>query len=188
MMNLLFFENSILLGLGLSADAFSMCLVNGLNEQSLKRGRSFKIAGVFAFFQALMPMLGWYFVHGLIKWFSGVRKYLPLTAFILLTVIGIKMLIPEKGEEEKSTDLSAGVLIAQGFATSVDALSAGFTMGDYSLPEAFAAAAIIAAVTFAVSYTGLKIGKKAGEKLHKKASILGAAILILLGFKILIFG
>ena len=83
-MNFVFFFNSILLGVGLAMDAFSVSLANGLNEPKMKKNRMCLIAGVFAFFQAMMPLLGWFLVHNLCKYFSKIQFFIPWIALILL--------------------------------------------------------------------------------------------------------
>lgn len=86
--NFIFFFNSILLGVGLAMDAFSVSLANGLNEPDMKRGKLCGIAGVFAFFQALMPMLGWICVHTIVQFFSAFQLLIPWIALLLLLCIG----------------------------------------------------------------------------------------------------
>ena len=129
--NLLFFLNSILLGLGLAMDAFSVSLANGLNEPDMKDKKMCKIAGVFAFFQAVMPMIGWICVHTIIQYFNAFRNFIPWIALILLLFIGGKMLIdglkPKSDETEKQKTGTAYLLL-QGIATSIDALSVGFAI------------------------------------------------------------
>ena len=189
-MNFSFFLNSILLGVGLAMDAFSVSLANGLNEPRMKTRRECLIAGTFAFFQALMPMLGWLCVHTIVQYFSSFQKFIPYIALILLTYIGGKMIYDGiKGEEAGGAEkLTFGTLMVQGIATSIDALSVGFTIAEYGLTEALAASLIIAAVTFVICMAGLLIGKKAGTKLGNKAQILGGVILIAIGLEIFITG
>ncbi len=185
-----FFFNSVLLGMGLAMDAFSMSLANGLNEPCMKKGRLCAIAGVFAFFQALMPMLGWLCVHTVVQYFQACEKFIPWIALALLGYIGGKMLyegIQNKDECPcEKEGLSFGVLLAQGVATSIDALSVGFTIADYDAVSALLAALVIAAVTFVICAAGLVIGKKVGTKIAGKAGILGGAILIFIGLEIFI--
>ena len=91
--NVLFFLNSALLGVGLAMDAFSVSLANGLNEPHMKKNKSCGIAGVFAFFQALMPMTGWICVHTIVEYFHAFEKFIPWIALILLAFIGGKMVV-----------------------------------------------------------------------------------------------
>ena len=184
-----FFFNSVLLGVGLAMDAFSVSLANGLNEPCMRRRRMCLIAGVFSFFQALMPMLGWICVHTIVQYFQSFEKLIPWIALALLGYIGVSM-IRESLRSDEADTCSGGVgfaaLMVQGVATSIDALSVGFTIADYDLPSALLAAGIIAAMTFVICMGGLVIGRKAGMKLAGKAGILGGTILIFIGLEIFI--
>lgn len=224
-----FIINSILLGAGLAMDAFSVSCANALREPGMKGSRMSMMAGVYAFFQFLMPMLGWLCVHSIKERFTAVQGWIPWIALGLLVWIGGNMLldgirqgrhkdssrqdedakadktaymasektacvIPEKtdGSESgrsrtaKRDRLPMGTLLLQGIATSIDALSVGFTIAQYRMQMAFTACLIIAAVTFAICMGGLVIGKKAGTKLSGKADLLGGAILIAIGIEIVI--
>ena len=186
-----FFFNSILLGIGLAMDAFSVSLANGLNEPTMSKKKMCGIAGIFAFFQALMPMLGWFLIRTLCSCFNQFQKLIPWVALILLGFIGGKMLIEgiknQESEEEKS-GVGFGILIVQGIATSIDALSVGCTISEYGFFMALVSAFIIALVTFGICFSGLKIGKKFGTKIAGKASILGGGILIFIGLEIFVTG
>lgn len=186
-----FFVNSILLGVGLAMDAFSVSLANGLQDPKMKNGKMAGIAGVFAGFQAMMPMLGWICVHTVMQYFEAFEKFIPWIALILLVFIGGKMLmdgIKNKEEEEESPALGFVALMVQGVATSIDALSVGVTNSGYNLPMALVSALIIAAVTFVICMAGIVIGKRFGTKLSNKATILGGLILIFIGIEIFIKG
>ena len=172
-------------------DAFSVSLANGLNEPDMKRRKTFLIAGTFAFFQALMPMTGWVCVHTIVTVFTAFESFIPWIALALLLFIGGKMIIDslfKKGDDEEQAGVGFGALMLQGIATSIDALSVGFTIAEYELPSAVAAALIIAAVTFVICMAGLAIGKKFGTKLAGKAQILGGIILIGIGIEIFVSG
>lgn len=189
--SIMFVFNSILLGVGLAMDAFSVSMANGLNEPKMKKGRMCTIAGVFAGFQFAMPMVGWICVHTIIQYFTAFGKLIPWIALILLAYIGGKMLhegIRSKASDEEKQSLGISDLLIQGIATSIDALSVGFTIAEYGWLMALTAALIIAAVTFVICMAGLKIGKKFGTKLSNKAQILGGVILIAIGFEIFITG
>lgn len=189
--SLLFFFNSALLGAGLAMDAFSVSLANGLNEPKMKAGKMCGIAGVFAFFQALMPMIGWICVHTVVRYFKIFEHFIPWIALALLLFIGGKMLlegIRHKNEEGAVAKVGFITLLVQGVATSIDALSVGFTIAEYGLLMAFVCAVIIAAVTFVICMAGLGIGKKFGTKLAGKANILGGIILIFIGIEIFVTG
>ena len=189
--NLLFFFNSALLGVGLAMDAFSVSLANGLNEPSMKKNKMCGVAGMFAFFQALMPMIGWICVHTILQYFQAFEVCIPWIALILLLFIGGKMLlegIKQKDAEEKKPEVGIAALLVQGVATSIDALSVGFTIAEYGLIMALVCALIIAAVTFVICTAGLIIGKKFGTKFSNKATIFGGIILIFIGLEIFITG
>ncbi len=182
-----FLFNSVLLGVGLAMDAFSVSLANGLNEPYMKKSRMCGIAGVFAFFQALMPMLGWVCIHTIVNIFQAFEECIPWIALALLGYIGGKMLLEGiRGGDEEEELHAVGLmgLMVQGVATSIDALSVGFTIADYDFFMALLAAVIIAAVTFVICFGGLEIGKRVGTKLAGKASILGGVILIFIGLEI----
>lgn len=189
--NFLLFMNSALLGVGLAMDAFSVSLANGMNEKKMKKSRMAYIAGVYAFFQFLMPMVGWICVHTIVQLFGQFQKYIPWIALILLLYIGGSMIWESaKGEEEieEVKKLSFAVLMLQGIATSIDALSVGFTIADYGFVMALVCSIIIAVVTFAICETGLYLGKTLGTKLAGKADVLGGVILTGIGIEIFVKG
>jgi putative Mn2+ efflux pump MntP len=188
-MNLFFVVNSILLGVGLAMDAFSVSLANGLNDPGMNKGRMSLIAGTFAGFQFLMPMLGWICVHSIVKVFEACETYIPWIAFFLLLLIGINMIkdgVYGEGEESNVKTLSLGILMMQGVATSIDALSVGFTIAGYAAAEAFICSLIIAAVTFVICVAGLILGRRFGILLAGRAQIFGGALLIAIGLEILL--
>lgn len=181
-----FFFNSILLGVGLAMDAFSVSLANGLNEPKMKKGRMCGVAGIFSFFQFAMPMLGWVCVSKVAQYFSAFEKLIPWIALLLLGYIGGSMLyegIKNKDAEGEKPAVGIKGLLVQGIATSIDALSVGFTISDHNLYEALLACLLIGVVTFFICFAGLFIGKKAGTRLAGKAGILGGVILIFIGFE-----
>lgn len=184
-----FFFTSIMLGAGLAMDAFSVSLANGLNEPAMKQRRMCGVAGIFSLFQFAMPMLGWICVSTVARLFGVFETFIPWIALILLGYIGGKMLYEgikcKEAEEEKAAVGIKGLLV-QGVATSIDALSVGFTISEYNWLEAVLACLVIGIVTFFICYAGLGIGKKAGTKLAGKAGILGGAILIFIGAEIFI--
>lgn len=190
-MNLTFalIMNSVLLGVGLAMDAFSVSLANGLNEPEMKMPKVCGVSGIFALFQFAMPMIGWVCVSTIAHRFGAFQKFIPWIALALLGFIGGKMLyegIVNKDSEEEKPAVGFSALIVQGIATSIDALSVGFTIADYSLLEALLACILIGVVTFFICFAGILIGKKAGTKLAGKAGILGGAILIFIGLEIFI--
>ena len=195
----MFILNSILFGVGLAMDAFSVSLANGLNEPGMKARRMCLIAGTFGVFQTLMPLLGWFFVRTAEQLFSVLQRFIPWIALLLLLYIGGKMLLEgirnirkkktgEKDSEEmeKAAVLGFSGLLLQGIATSIDALSVGFTISEYSVSKAFPEALIIGVVTFGICIAGIRIGRRAGVFLADKASIFGGCILIFIGLEIFI--
>ena len=188
-----FFFNSILLGIGLAMDAFSVSLANGLNEPEMKTGRMNLIAGTYSFFQFAMPMIGWICIRTVVEYFQAFEKYVPWIALALLAYIGGEMLIKgirkkESAEAEDRNNLGFGKLLVQGIATSIDALSVGFTIEQYEFPMALVASLIIAFVTHFICLGGLALGKRFGMKFAGKSSIAGGLILIAIGIEIFVRG
>lgn len=186
-----FLVTSFLLGVGLAMDAFSVSLANGLNEPEMKPRKMTFIAGIFAFFQGLMPMIGWVCVHTILQVFEVFEKFIPWIALILLAYIGGKMLMDGIKNEIETVDacgITLKALMVQGVATSIDALSVGFTIAEYNFVMALICVIIIMIVTYVICFGGLIIGKKFGTKLSNKATIMGGIILILIGLEIFITG
>ena len=192
-MNASFFIQSALLGAGLAMDAFSVSLANGLREPRMRGSRMLNIAGIYALFQFLMPMLGWFCVHNLVALFSSLERLIPWIALLLLGWIGGNLLLEglrERRAESPPQRRPVGLreLLAQGLATSIDALSVGFTIERYDLPTAGLASGIIGGVTLLICLAGLLLGRRAGTRLSRHASLLGGMILIAIGFKIFLEG
>lgn len=185
-----FFFMSILFGFALAMDAFSVSLANGLNERCMSVRKMCGIAGVFSFFQGLMPMIGWICVHTILTYFSAFEKFIPWIALVLLSFIGGKMLLESKKDSCEGEKPGVGfvALVVQGVATSIDALSVGFDIATYNVTNAIVCALIIALLTFGICMTGLCLGKKFGTALAGKASILGGVILIAIGIEIFLTG
>ncbi len=183
---------SIALGVALAMDAFSVSMANGLNDPGMSKKKLCTIAGTFGGFQFAMPMIGWFCVTTIKELFSKFEMFIPWIALILLAVIGGKMLMDgirgDDPEEGSSSELSGKMLFLQGVATSIDALSTGFTTAEYNIFEAFISSLIIAVVTFFICVAGVKLGKKFGLHLAGRAQILGGVILILIGLKICFIG
>ncbi len=201
--------NSIMLGVGLAMDAFSVSLANGFAEPSMKKGRMLYISGIYALFQFAMPVIGWTLVHEAVSFFTGFQRFIPWIALILLSFIGGKMLkeglqskkckndldcdnCPNKDcdiKEDVQTDgITTKVLMVQGIATSIDALSVGFTISEYDLLMTLASGFIIGLVTYIICFIGLKLGVKFGTKLAGNAKIIGGLILIGIGIEIFVKG
>ena len=188
----LLFLNSIFLGFGLALDAFSVSVADAMANPDMKKSRKISIAFTFAFFQMLMPLSGWFCVRTIADKFSLFQKAIPYIALILLAYIGFKMVIESrKGEEEKDEGaavLTFATLMVQGIATSIDALSVGFAIADYSSLEAFTSTLIIGATTFIICIFGLEVGKKVGKAFSDKATLFGGCILIIISLEIFIKG
>ena len=182
--------NSILLGIGLAMDAFSISVASGLAEPEMKKKRVLQICGVFGIFQFLMPMIGWFCVHSLVELFSVFEKFVPWIALLLLLYLGIKMIIEgiRKDSDAPAVALGNRRLLMLGVATSIDALSVGFTISEYSFVQALVSSVIIGIVTFAICIAGIAAGRKIGTKLSSAAPIVGGVILIAIGIEIFVKG
>ena len=200
-MNVVFVLNSILLGAGLAMDAFSVSIANGLNEPHMPRSKMCRVAGTYAGSQFAMPMIGWFCVHAVAEQFETFRKFIPWIALLLLAMIGGKMLAEgirsvrsgksaeaEEAQRKQEACLGFGTLMVQGIATSIDALSVGFTISDYGTMMAAVCSFLIAVTTFVLCMAGLKFGKKFGERLADKATIFGGLLLIAIGVEIFVKG
>ncbi|MBR5380690.1 MAG: manganese efflux pump [Clostridia bacterium] len=184
---MIFILTSVLFGIGLAMDAFSVSAANGIRFPHMPAKRSLTIAGAFGLFQTFMPLLGWLCVHAVAEAFTRFQRFIPWIALLLLLYIGGKMIWEGlRGEDGKAEDKPLGgtELLIQSVATSIDALSVGFTISEYRFAQALAESAIIGAVTFAICMAGLYLGKRIGARLAGKASLVGGLILIAIGIKI----
>lgn len=187
--NLMFFIQSIALGVGLAMDAFSVSIADGLNEKDMKKSKMLLIPATFGFFQSIMPIIGWVCVHTLLTYFKIFSKFIPYIALFLLSFIGIKMIIDgvkDKNEGGKINKLTFIAILIQSIATSIDSLSVGFSIAKYDFLMALVAVLIIGIVTFLICVVGIIIGQKFKKKVSNKAQIIGGIILILVGLEILI--
>ena len=183
-----FYIRSILLGVGLAMDACAVSMADGLKEPKMQVWKVIVIASLFGIFQAAMPLIGYFVGHAFLFY---IEKFIPWIALILLSFIGGKMLIEgikNKEEEEVNNNLGIKVLLVQAIATSIDALSVGFTIADYTIIEAFLCTGIVCLVTTVICIAAVYIGKKFGTKLGNKAVILGGIVLIVIGVEIFISG
>ena len=185
-----FLLESVLFGVALAMDAFSVSVANALNAPDMRPLERFRIAGCFALFQILMPLIGWFCVRTVAESFAAFERFIPWIALGLLLWIGGGMLRDGiRGKEtEESRAISRGALLLQGLATSIDALSVGFTIERYDLPAALTESLIIGAVTLAICLFGLFLGRTIGRRLDRVAPILGGLILIGIGLRIFIAG
>lgn len=176
----------LLVGVGLSMDAFAVAICKGLSMRKIHWGNTAVIALFFGGFQALMPFLGWVLGLGLQGLISAYDHWI---AFGLLAFIGGKFLYDafkaERGEGEAcdiALDMKSLVMLA--IATSIDALAVGVTFAFLKVNVA-AACGIIGLTTFLISFGGVVVGNYFGARFQKKAEIAGGVILILIGAKIL---
>ena len=184
-----FFITNIMLGVGLAMDAFSVSIANGLNEPFMRRKKMLSVAFIFAFFQFAMPLIGWFFVSTFVHYFTAFQPFIPYIALALLAYIGGKMIYDGfHCECEECSAVGLIGLMVQGVATSIDALSVGFTIANYNFLGALIASVLIGVVTFAICFAGIIIGKRVGNSLSGKASVFGGIILIAIGFEIFISG
>lgn len=205
----------IMLGVGLAMDAFAVSMTNGLNEPQMRHGKAVLIASTFGLFQAAMPMIGWLCVTLVAERFAKFAEWVPYIALVLLLIIGGKMLVEgidhykkskralsgDASESEQQSAVEASTakpltfvaLLVQAVATSIDALSTGFSLSDIADGkenwwQALIAVSLIGVVTFGISLAGVFIGKKFGNKLGSKAEIVGGVILIAIGIEIFVSG
>lgn len=192
--------SSLALGVGLAMDASAVSMANGLNDNKMRLKKIFLIAGMFGLFQGLMPLLGYILGHTLYEALDFIEKYhiIPIIALVILFIIGSHMIVEgineiierRKGEDTESnpTSLTLKLLIIQAIATSIDALSVGIVISDYSVANAIVTSIIIALVTFMICIPSVYIGKRVGLKLGPYAQILGGSILVIIGFIIFFTG
>ncbi|MBQ9313752.1 MAG: manganese efflux pump [Clostridia bacterium] len=174
----------ILIGIGLSMDAFAVSICKGLSMKKFNWKNAIIIATYFGVFQALMPLIGYFLGIA----FQGlVNTITHWISFILLTVIG-KNMIKESFNKPKSIEninINAKNMILLAIATSLDALVVGITFAFFKTNIIFAVF-IIGIITFILSLIGVLIGNRFGNKFHTKAELIGGLILILIGIKILL--
>jgi len=173
----------IILAIALSMDAFAVSI--GLGAKKNTPGLALKAGLYFGIFQALMPFIGYLGGRGVLGW---AESYAHWIAFGLLVLIGAKMFYEgfQEGIEEDISAITNKMMLVLAIATSIDAMAAGFSL---TLLDAnpYIAFLIIGITTFAFSWAGVLIGKNSGTWLENKAEIFGGTVLILMGFKILLF-
>ena len=183
------FGEIILLALGLSADAFSVAVCKGLAMKKFSFINSIIIGIWFGFFQAIMPLIGFFLGSSFVKY---IEKFDHWVAFILLAIIGANMIRESlsKNQDQKADDsLSFSAMFPLAIATSIDALAVGvapLATLEIGLKSVIICVCIIGLTTFVLSAAGVKIGNKFGDKYKQKAEFVGGLILIVLGARILI--
>lgn len=174
----------IILGVGLSMDAFAVAICKGLSMEKITVKKSCIVGAWFGGFQALMPLIGFFLGS---TFSSYIHKYDHWVAFVLLGFIGFNMVREsrEKDAEEEDADLSFKAMFVMAVATSIDALAVGVTFAFLSVNVGLAVT-LIGITTFLFSVAGVKIGGVFGAKYKNKAELAGGLILIGLGIKILL--
>lgn len=224
-MDLIFFISCILLGIGLAMDAFAISIADGISKPEAELGYVIKVTAVYALFQFVMPLIGWFLVHEAAKALGSFNELVPWIALILLAFLGGRMILDgaririaeaevcstscedrvcssEGGRKEvcskrdicskrmkfladiPSSELTGMTLFLQGIATSIDALSTGFAIARYDAKAAFVCSSIIAAVTWIMCMTGMRIGSRVGKMFSAHATIVGGVILVFIGTEV----
>ena len=183
------FTEVFLFGVGLSMDAFAVSVCKGLCMKKIKYSNALVIALFFGFFQALMPLLGYYLGKTFERYITSIDHWI---AFVLLAYIGIKMIRDAFGDDDEVScpahpRLNLKELFVLAVATSIDALAVGIAFS-FTKTNIYESILIIGTVTFALSFCGVVIGNKFGSRFKQKAQVSGGAILVLLGIKLLCEG
>lgn len=180
----------VLIGIGLSMDAFAVSLCKGLGMKKINYRHGLIIALFFGVFQGIMPLIGWLLGTQFERYITSVDHWI---AFVLLAYIGGKMVwdaLHEKEDEKEALDdlsqkLDVKELFVLAIATSIDALAVGITFAFLQV-NIVPAVSLIAVITFTISFVGVLIGNKFGNRFQSKAEIAGGVVLILIGVKILL--
>ncbi len=175
----------ILIAIGLSMDAFAVSVCKGLSTKNLKTWQMFVTGGWFGIFQAVMPLIGYFLGSTFESYITSVDHWV---AFVLLSFLGAKMLKEGFSKEENDANDSFSVLtmFPLAVATSIDALAVGITFALLPDVNIYEAVTLIGAITFTLSFVGVRIGNIFGLKFKSSAEVMGGTILILMGIKILL--
>ena len=175
----------LLLGIGLSMDAFAVSICKGLSAKRLQTRHYLIIGAWFGGFQALMPTIGFFLGSTFEQYITAFDHWV---AFVLLSAIGAGMIKESLSKEESNGNdsFSFKTMLLLALATSIDALAVGITFA--LLPDGHVplAVCLIGITTFVCSAAGLKVGNLFGLKYKAKAELAGGIILILIGLKILL--
>lgn len=178
----------ILTAIGLAMDAFAVSVCKGLGMRRMRYGQAFVIGLYFGVFQAVMPLIGWVLGTSFSKYIQAFDHWI---AFVLLVFIGGKMLwdVFHEGEEAESvcaedTKLNHRELFMLSIATSIDALAVGIAFACLNV-HIWSSVSLIGVITLALSFIGVWIGNRFGNRFQKKAEIAGGVVLVLIGIKIL---
>ena len=170
-----------LIAVGLACDAFVVSITLGLKYQHLDLLNKLKIAFTFSTLQVIMPML-WFLVA--YNFNSSVTFLTKFIAFLILSLIGLNMVINK--EEDLNYSISLKNLLILGIATSLDAFAVGLSFAFLKV-NMFLSLSLIGLVTFLMCFIGPYLGNYFGSKISNKPQVVGGIILIIIGFKILIF-
>ncbi len=176
----------ILIGIGLSMDAFAVSVTNGLCCKEIRWGKALLIGLCFGGFQGIMPLTGYFLGMGFAKYITAFDH---IIALVLLGFIGVQMIVESFKKEDDKNDavcLSAKMLFMQGIATSIDALAVGVSFAALDNVNIAFAASSICCITFTISVIGVFVGKKFGTVLNNKAQLVGGLILVAIGVKIFV--
>ncbi len=175
----------VVIAIGLSFDSFAVSVSSGIIKSKIEFTDALKIAFFLSFFQAIMPVIGWFFGSEIETYAAEFDHWI---AFGLLALLGGKMIISSFRDSSVSKPidlLKLPVLFSLSIATSIDALIVGMSFGLLEI-NIILAVLVIGSITFFVSMFGILFGKKTGTRIGKKMEILGGIILIGIGIKILL--
>jgi len=178
----------VLIAIGLSMDAFAVALCKGLSMRRIHYGQALVIALFFGVFQGIMPLIGWFLGTQFAAYITPVDHWV---AFALLAYIGGKMIWDALHESDEGAAcevdqrLDIKELFIMAVATSIDALAVGITFAFLQV-DILPAVLLIAGITFGLSFIGVVIGNRFGNRFQRKAEIAGGVVLILIGIKILL--
>lgn len=180
----------LFIGMGLAVDASCVSASNGMTYK-LNMIDTMKLALIFAIFQGVMPLIG-YFGVGLFSF--ELFEYNRIVALVLLSVLGGEMIYESLGEQQEEKEINTNhkllgsMMLIQGITTSIDALSIGITFHNYDVRFVLYAVILIAIITFIMCAIAVRIGIEIGTRLNSKAELVGGLVLIFLGIKIFIVG
>ena len=175
---------NMILGAGLAMDALGVSVANAVYDPKIKLRQALLMTGCFGIFQFIMPLAGWICVRTVVNFLSVIHPFIPWIAGIVLVFLGLKVILESRKEDEDKQGVicsSLGILLFMSLATSIDALSVGFTIADYDLLKAFLSSLIIGLVTFFICLSGVALVKKSFRMMNFKAELLGGIILIAIG-------
>ncbi len=179
------FYEILLIALSMSMDAFAVCLGAGTQPRTTGPRPVFRLAFHFGLFQFFMPVIGWFAGTTLVRYISAYDHWV---AFGLLAFVGIRMIrsgFDPTNAEQKNDPSRGWTLVLLAFATSIDALAVGFSLGVVGVTIWYPAV-VIGLVTGLISWLGIYLGNRLGQKFGKRMEIIGGIILILIGIRILL--